>query len=81
MTEPKKLKISEVIHKTFIEVNEKGTEAAAVTAIGMELLGASLQKVKPPVIFRVDHPFLFLILDLKTKCVLFVGRIMNPLQG
>ncbi len=80
MTEPKRLKISEVIHKTFIEVNEKGTEAAAVTVIGMGLLGLSLQKVKPPLIFRVDHPFLFLIWDSNTKCILFMGRIMNPLH-
>jgi len=81
ITEPKKLKISEVIHKTFIEVNEKGTEAAAVTAIRMGLLGFSPQKVKPPLIFHVDHPFLFLIWDSNTRCILFMGRIMNPLQG
>jgi len=80
ITEPKKLKISEVIHKTFIEVNEKGTEAAAVTAIEMGLLGLSFQKVKPPLIFNVDHPFLFLIWDSNTKCILFMGRIMNPLH-
>ena len=81
MTEPKKLKISDVIHKTFIEVNEKGTEAAAVTAIEMVFLGSSLQKVKPPLIFHVDHPCLFLIWDSNTKCILFMGRIMNPLKG
>jgi len=80
MTEPEKLKISEVIHKTFIEVNEKGTEAAAATAIGMVLLGHSL-KVKPPLIFRADHPFVFIILDSNTNCILFIGRVMNPLEG
>jgi serine protease inhibitor len=63
MTEPKKLKISEVIQKTVIEVNEKDTEVAAVTAIGMVLLGSSPQKVKSSMIFHVDHPFLFLKWD------------------
>ncbi len=79
ITDPKELKISEVIHKTFLEVNEKGTEAAAVTALGMTVLGFS-PKVKPPIIFRVDHPFLFLIYDSRSKTILFVGRIMNPLE-
>ncbi|MFX1340300.1 MAG: serpin family protein [Promethearchaeota archaeon] len=68
--------ISEVIHKSFVEVNERGTEAAAVTAIG--IVGASIGPIKEPPIFRADHPFIFLIQDSQTKTVLFIGKLMNP---
>jgi len=70
--------ISQVIHKAYIEVNEKGTEAAAVTALGV--LGASIPHIKPPEppIFRADHPFLFVIQDSLTKTILFLGKLMNP---
>ncbi len=69
-------RISKFIHKAFVDVNEKGTEAAAVTAI--RLLGASLgPKLEPPE-FRADHPFLFLLIDSQTGAILFIGRVMNP---
>lgn len=65
--------ISDVIHKAFVEVNEKGTEAAAATAV-VKTLGAGL----PKNYFRADHPFLFIIRDLQSKSILFIGRLMNP---
>jgi len=68
--------ISDVIHKAFVEVNERGTEAAAVTAIGV--VGASIGPRKEPPIFRADHPFIFLIQDSQTKTILFIGKLMNP---
>lgn len=68
--------ISDIIHKTFVEVNERGTEAAAVTA--MRVVGASIGPRKEPPIFRADHPFLFIIQDLQTKTILFIGKLMNP---
>jgi serpin B len=67
--------ISQVIHKAFVDVNERGTEAAAAT--GVELLGADLPPTRPPV-FRADHPFLFLICDNASSSILFLGRMMNP---
>ncbi|MFX1451518.1 MAG: serpin family protein [Promethearchaeota archaeon] len=71
--------ISEVVHKTYVDVNEEGTEAAAATAAVM-LLGAAPEEPKPAPIFKADHPFIFLIMDVKTKNILFLGRIMNPIN-
>jgi serpin B len=69
-----KLYISAVIHKAFVDVNEKGTEAAAGTGVVVGTYG-----VEPaPAVFRADHPFLFLIRDNRTTNILFVGRVVNP---
>ncbi len=63
--------ISEVRHKTFVEVNEEGTEAAAVTAVvGVKSL--------PPA-FRVDRPFFFTIYDAETETILFMGTVTEPM--
>lgn len=69
--------LTEVIHKTFVDVNEKGTEAAAVT-VPMAAGSAPPRKV---VEFRVDRPFLFVIRDLPTKTTLFMGRLVDPRSG
>ena len=66
--------IDEVIHKAFVDVNEEGTEAAAATAVMM--LGTGMPR--RPVVFRADHPFLFLIRDTRSGAVLFMGRVVNP---
>jgi serpin B len=76
--EDSKLYISEVVHKAFVEVDEKGTEAAAATAVGMV---RSVSAVPPPTIpipFRADHPFLFLLRHNETGSVLFMGRVFDP---
>ncbi len=75
------LRISKVIHKAYIDVNEKGTEAAAVTAVVMVLTCSP--NFKPPKIpiFRADHPFVFFIIDRSSDEILFMGRVMNPVQG
>lgn len=72
--EPKPLFISKVIHKAFVDVNEEGTEAAAATAV---VVG---EKSARPEVFRADHPFLFLIRDLRTGSILFMGRVADPGQ-
>ncbi len=77
MVEGEPLCISSVIHQAFVDVNEAGTEAAAATAVVMAMLG-SMVRESEPVIFRVDRPFLFLIRDRRTGCVLFLGRIRDP---
>ena len=68
----RKLKIDQVIHKAVIEVDEKGTEAAAVTGITMSLTSF----VQPPVV-RFDHPFQFFIFDDEKKMALFTGLFVN----
>ena len=73
--------ISAAIHKAFIDVNEQGTEAAAATAIVMRALAMRAQQPEPPpIIFRADHPFLFLIRQTQTGAILFMGRVDDPTQ-
>jgi len=75
----RKLFISAVIHKAFIDVNEEGTEAAAATAvIMMRPTAARLEPPPPPPVFRADHPFVFLIRDNRSGGILFMGRITDP---
>jgi len=67
--------ISDAYHKTFIDVNEKGTEAAAATAIAM-----AQGMVIPDIEFTADRPFIFLIMDRTTGAILFMGRVTDPAQ-
>ena len=67
------LKISHVIHQVFVEVEEKGTEAAAATAIA-SIIVTGAGPMRPPKVFRADHPFMFLIRDRRTDAILFIGR-------
>jgi len=71
---PNNLYIGFATHKAFVDVNEEGTEAAAATAIGAETTSAPVN----PLIFRADHPFVFLIQDNETGLVLFMGRVSDP---
>ena len=70
--------ISEVVHSATIEVSEKGTEAAAATAVVMAN-PRSIPATRPfTPEFRADHPFLFLIRDRRSDAILFMGRLTNP---
>ncbi|MDZ4836365.1 MAG: serpin family protein [Candidatus Melainabacteria bacterium] len=69
--------ISKVLHKTFMEVNEEGTEAAAVTAIEMSVTSAPANPV-PPFVMIVDRPFFIALSDEQTGKILFAGHIANP---
>ncbi len=70
------LYISDVVHKAFVNVDEKGTEAAAATGVVMRW--EAVVHEAPVPVFRADHPFLFLIQDNDTGAILFVGRVVNP---
>ena len=72
------LHISAVIHKAFVDINEEGSEAAAATAVGMTYGCAQPREREKPILFRADHPFLFMIRHRSTKSVLFMGRMMDP---
>lgn len=71
-----RLVIGEVFHKGFVRVDEKGTEAAAATAVMMLRAGAAPQE--PPLTVKADRPFLFLIRDNASGLVLFLGRVSDP---
>lgn len=75
------LLISEVIHQTFVDVSEVGTEAAAATAVpaGVGAWADEPPKMRPfTPIFKADKPFLFLIRDRETATILFLGRYVGP---
>jgi len=74
INDKERLAISEVVHKAFVDVNEEGTEAAAATAVIVATRGGA------PPSFLADHPFLFLIRDNQSGSILFIGRVVNPLE-
>jgi serpin B len=76
MTTAEDLFISDVIHKSYVAVDEEGTEAAAATAVVMR--AGSAARREEPKIFTADHPFLFLIRHRPTGLVLFLGRVVEP---
>lgn len=69
--------ISKVLHKTFMEVNEEGTEAAAVTAVEMSVATA-MMPTNPPFEMKVNRPFFIALRDWKTGAVLFAGHVVKP---
>ncbi|MBR9702232.1 serpin family protein [Candidatus Pacearchaeota archaeon] len=75
MTTEKQLFISQVIHQAYVKVDEKGTEAAAATAISIEATSAM-----PSNVFRADHPFIFIIQEKETGNILFLGKVVDPTQ-
>ena len=74
MTGNKDLFISDVIHKAFVSVDEDGTEAAAATAVVMKLTAIPAE----PLTVVIDRPFIFLIRDISTGAILFLGRVLDP---
>jgi serpin B len=79
MAKDERLAISAVIHKAKVKVQEKGTEAAASTGAVAVPTGIAPPGPPPvPKVFRADHPFIFLIEDNKTGCILFMGRLTKP---
>jgi serpin B len=68
--------ISKVLHKTFVQVDEEGTEAAAVTVVEMTVGSVEEPKIN---YMRVDHPFFFIIRERETNTLLFMGKITEPI--
>ncbi|WOG93217.1 hypothetical protein DCAR_0312498 [Daucus carota subsp. sativus] len=71
-----KLCVSKIFHKSFIDVNEEGTEAVASS--GLARMSRRCRRVKPPG-FIADHPFLFMIREETSRIVFFIGAVINPL--
>jgi len=74
MSSQSDLHIDDVVHKTFVSVDEAGTEAAAASAV---IVGTTSMPPEP-VAVTLDRPFVFLIRDIQTGTILFIGRVMNP---
>lgn len=70
--------IGAVLHQAYVDVNEEGTEAAAATAIVAPMAAPT---PKSPLVFRVDHPFLFLIRENKSGAILFLGKVIDPTRA
>ncbi|XP_047319982.1 serpin-ZX-like [Impatiens glandulifera] len=76
------LYVSKIFHKSFVQVNEEGTEAAAASAVCFEYTSLTISDVEDdPIDFVADHPFLFIIReDQTTGVILFIGQVFNPLE-
>ncbi len=74
---PARFAIGDVKHKSFVEVNEEGTEAAAVTSVEMVMAAIPRDRFQ----MKVNRPFLFLIQDNELGTVLFIGAVVNPGRG
>ncbi len=77
MTGKKDCFISAVVHEAVIDVNEKGTEAAGATGV---VVKPGVVLAEEPVVFRADHPFLYMIIHKPSDSILFMGRLSNPPQ-
>jgi serpin B len=75
MTVVRELFVSEVFHKAFVAVDERGTEAAAATAVVIKLVS---MRIVPPADLRVDRPFLLAIEHEPSSEILFIGRVIDP---
>ena len=73
--EPLPLEVGKVIHQSFIEVNEQGSEAAAATAVSMELtnVAPAIQRI------QINKPFLLIIREKHSGVILFLGQLTDPL--
>jgi serpin B len=73
---PSDLFATAVTHGTFVDVNEEGIEAAAFTGV----IGADAFGADPPPVIRADHPFLYLLRDTRSGCIVFLGRVVEPVN-
>lgn len=78
ITGQKNLAIDKVIHKVFVDVSEKGTEAAASTAVVLKEIGSAMPNKEKIIYFKADHTFIFMINDNATGRILFTGVLNHP---
>jgi serine protease inhibitor len=76
MSEVKDVFVNKVVHKTYVDVNEEGTEAAAATSV--EMMPASAPMIEKPFTMVVDRPFMFAIADEQTGGLIFMGAVVEP---
>jgi serpin B len=76
ITKDAALQFSKVLHKTYIELDEEKTEAAAATTAVTRITGLPSYKI-----FKADHPFVFFVIDNQSKAILFMGRYVKPTNG
>lgn len=76
ITKESPLMLSQVLHKTWIELDEEKTEAAAATAVVLRITGLPSYKV-----FKADHPFVFFVMDNRSSAIIFMGRYIKPTDG
>ena len=72
------LVVDKAIHKTFLDVNENGVEAAAATALSICLMSMPLYSDNTPIEFIVDEPFLISVYHTEADAIVFLGRVNNP---
>jgi serpin B len=72
--------IGHVIHKAFLDVNEEGAEAAAATGVIGVVPTAMPAEPPPPMLFRANPPFIFLIRQRSSGAILFMGRVASPIE-
>lgn len=77
ITGSRDLKIGKVLQKTYFNVDEKGVEAAAATSVEMMVTSAR----EEPIVFRADRPFMYFVVDRFSNTILFMGRLVNPLEN
>jgi serpin B len=78
MTGNRDLYVSNILHKAFVKVDEEGTEAAAATVVVVMAPTSAGGDPTPQIIFKADHPFIFMIRENSTGAILFMGRITDP---
>jgi len=81
ITDSRSLKLSEAIHQAYVTVDEEGTQAAAATGFGFKFLSSRPSPQREIIDFIVERPFLMLVVEKRTGCILFFGHIQNPLQA
>lgn len=79
ITGKKEFHISNILHKAVMELDESGTEASAATAV-LTSRSVSVGSTTRPILFKADHPFVFIIREKSTGTILFIGKLTNPNQ-
>jgi serpin B len=80
ITDADRLNIGEVLQDARIDFDEGGTEAAVVTVVTMRTRGISQEPAPPSVLFKADRPFMFLVRENSTGSILFMGRVIDPVD-